>query len=243
MYGERMADFRIAAFTITILMLFTSVALANTPDPQTEDVPMPGYSREFYGQAPGTSEQIAEETKVLHLQDAPYVQLSNEIQWSIYLPVPRYSQRDSRWSGNNMETCDLTIGGSGCLLTSASMVFRYYGSSKHPGQVNTCMGNSACPWVFADGAGCSDNRATWYGLFSNNYSTFIWSLSEGYPPILELVGGGSTHWVVIYAVSGSGLQDSDYYIIDPWDGYAKSLTAYTGNGWSKGRVAIYGPRP
>jgi len=123
------------------------------------------------------------------------------------------------------------------------MVFRYYGSSMNPGQVNQCMGTRACPWYFRYGAEhCSENKATFYGIFNPYYSTFVWALSEGYPPILELTRGTSTHWVVIYAVSGSGLRDRDYYIIDPWDGYAKSLTSYTSNGWEKRRVAIYGPR-
>lgn len=130
-----------------------------------------------------------------------------------------------------MQTCGLTIGAAGCLLTSSTMVFKYYGSSMNPGQVNTCMGTSACPWYFATGANnCSQNKASFLGLYSPNYATFVWALSTGYPPIIEVTKGGGTHWIVINGVYGSGLSDSDYSIIDPLGGYTSAfqITRITG---------------
>lgn len=224
-----------------LLIADLNTVIAQTPPP---DAPWPIRAPSEPELAPGVSYRIAEDLPVLAAPtDALDFELSSDILWSIWLPVPRYSQRDPRWANDVMQTCGSTIGQAGCLLTSATMVFRYYGSSMNPGQVNQCMGTYACRWDFPYGANnCSENRATWYGIFDPNYATFVWALSEGYPPILELTRGAGEHWVVIHAVSGNGLQDRDYYIIDPWDGYVKSLTSYTSNGWARRRVAIYGPR-
>ena len=163
--------------------------------------------------------------------------------WNIWLNVPRYSQTDAQWRYDNMQTCGLSIGAAGCLLTSATMVFKYYGSSKNPRQVNTCMGTSACPWYFDKGAkDCSDDKASFLGMYSPQYATFVWALTTGYPPVIEVINGGSTHWVVINGVYGTGLSDSDYSIIDPLGGMYKRLSDYTYSGWSKNRLAVYGPR-
>ncbi len=182
--------------------------------------------------------QIAETLPIL--ETPPMVQdfdIFSKSRWNIWLPVSALSQRNSGWASEIMQTCGHTIGSHGCLLTSATMVFRFYGSSKNPRQVNQCMGDLACPWKFWEGATyCSENKAHFLGVYSPTYSNFVWSLSQGYPPILE-VGG---HWVVIYAVSGSGTQDSHFYIVDPWDGRHKSLTAYSGS--TKQRLAIYAER-
>jgi len=59
--------------------------------------------------------------------------------------VPPYAQTDPRWASHNMRTCDLSIGEAGCALTSAAMVFGYYGDTRNPAQLNLCLGNYACP--------------------------------------------------------------------------------------------------
>lgn len=192
--------------------------------------------------APGTSTKISEDMPdvLFPLPGASEVQLSPTILYNIVLPVAPYWQCSPAWGSNVMQTCGQTICNSGCLLTSASMVFRYYGSHLNPGQVNTCMGTDACPWVHsAGGDRCSEAKATWAGFFSSDYSTLILALSRNEPPILQLTRPGRTHWVVVYAVNGSGLQDSHYRIVDPADGTTKYLTAYTGNGWSKSGISLY----
>jgi len=189
-------------------------------------------------QVPDVSYEIAETLPILEKpRDAYDFDISSNLNWNIWLPIPALSQRNPGWANEVMQTCGQTIGNAGCLLTSATMVFQFYGSSKNPKQVNACMGNKACPWYFAEGAdNCSENKAAFLGLYNSTYDNFIWALSRGYPPILE-VGG---HWVVIYGVSGSGTQDSHYYIVDPWDGQSKSLAAYSGA--PKNRLAIYARR-
>jgi hypothetical protein len=112
------------------------------------------------------------------------------------------------------------------------MVFWYYGSSMHPGEVNTCMGQSACPWKFADGANnCSQNKAAWYAMLSPTHSNIRWALSNGYPPSIEVKSRG--HWVVIYGVSGSGTDDSYFYTVDPAGGVTRTLDYYTPRTWTK----------
>lgn len=235
----------IAVFVLLTFALSTGLGTVTAQPLPPLATPDPTHWPSGADLATGVSEKISEDPPLILSTptDAREIELSPEILWSIWLSVPRYSQNDSRWANDVMQTCGRTIGHAGCLLTSATMVFRYYGSSMDPGQVNSCMGNDACPWVHRVGADrCSQHKAKWYNFFSPSYNTFIWALSEGYPPILELTKPGRTHWVVLYGVSGSGLQDSHYWIIDPSDGRTKSLTSYTGNGWSKSVVSLYGPR-
>lgn len=198
--------------------------------------------REAPGLAPGVPDVIAEDMPLLSAPtDAP--KLSPKVLLDIWLYVPRYNQVDPLWANDIMQTCGHTIGTHGCLLTSATMVFRYYGSSKNPRQVNTCMGTKACPWYFAYGAdNCSENKAGHIGLYSFSYSTLVWALENGWPPILELTKNGNTHWVVVNAVRGDGLSDGNYWISDPSGGTLRKLSDYTSNGWSKARIEVYGRR-
>jgi hypothetical protein len=101
------------------------------------------------------------------------------------------------------------------------------------------MGNNACKWQFAPGANCSNNKANWQALYSFTYNTLVTELTNNVPPILELTNGGNTHWVVVSALQGDGLSDSNYHVTDPNGGAVRSLTYYTQNGWSKGRIAVY----
>jgi hypothetical protein len=190
------------------------------------------------GQVPDVSYEVAETLPILEKpREAFDFDILSSLNWNIWLPIPALSQRNPGWANEVMQTCGQTIGNAGCLLTSATMVFQFYGSSKNPKQVNQCMGNKACPWYFAEGGdNCSESKAAFLGIYSPTYNNFIWALSQGYPPILE-VGG---HWVVIYGVSGSGTQDSHYYIVDPWDGQSKSLASYSGT--TKYRLAVYARR-
>lgn len=161
---------------------------------------------------------------------------------TIHLNVPLFSQNDPAWKNDVMQTCGLTIGAAGCALTSAAMVFKYYGAvNKNPGQLNACLGNYACPlyWAVAANA-CSENRATFVEYWTFSYPALQSMLSSGRPPIVRLVKGSSIHFVVVR--SGSGSRPSDYLINDPWDGVIKQLNAYTGAGWTPDRIVEYARR-
>jgi hypothetical protein len=124
------------------------------------------------------------------------------------------------------------------------MVFKYYGAqNKNPKQLNTCMGIYACPWWWAPGANnCSESKATFNNLYRFSYSTLVWALESGRPPILYLTKPGREHWVVVHAVHGNGLSDSNYSISDPAGGQVRNLTYYTNSGWSKGTIGVYTKR-
>lgn len=161
---------------------------------------------------------------------------------TISLNVPAYNMQASPWNDDNMETCDQRIDAKGCCLTSATMVFGYYGSSDDPGEVNTCMGNSACPWVFADGEDCSDSTAYWDDFIWASYAAITLSLNEGYPPMLQWVKGeDDEHWVVVKAVSG-GTEADDFTAIDPTGGTTRTLDYWINLGWQMRVIAIYTPR-
>jgi hypothetical protein len=161
---------------------------------------------------------------------------------TIYLAVPIFSQNDPAWKNNVMKTCGLTIGQAGCVLTSSSMTFKYYGTiNKNPGQLNTCLGNYACPfyWYVAANS-CSESKATYVGAWSFSYNKLYSMLSVSRPPIVRMVKGNKNHYVVVR--SGSGSQPSNYSINDPWDGMIKRLSAYTNNGWTLSSIYEYAKR-
>lgn len=188
--------------------------------------------------APGVSIPLEEpqELKIWPETDVPLPDTT------ILLNVPLFSQNDPAWKNNVMQTCGLTIGQAGCALASTAMVFKYYGAvNKNPGQLNTCLGNYACPiyWGVAANS-CSENKATWVDSWGFSYSKLQSMLSAGRPPIVKLTKGSSTHFVVVR--SGSGNQPSNYQINDPWDGMIKLLSDYTSNGWALDSIREFARR-
>ena len=224
-----------------LLSVVPGTVMGQGPPPQGAQEPVMERTPAA-GSVFGVPDVIAEDMLLLSTPaDAPG--LAPLALLDIWLYVPRYNQADPLWADGVMQTCGYMIGTKGCLLTSATMVFKYYGSSKNPGQVNSCMGTKACPWYFAYGADhCSENKASHIGLYYFSYSTLVWALESGRPPILELTKNGDTHWVVVNAVRGDGLSDSDYWISDPSGGALRKLTFYTNNGWGKNRIEVYGRR-
>lgn len=161
---------------------------------------------------------------------------------TVSLNVPSYSKYSSPWNDDWMEDEHLKIGTDGCCLTSATIVFAYYGSSYDPGEVNTCMGNDACLWEFAEGDDCSDNTADWDDFVWASYAALVLTLNEGYPPMLQLRKGvDDEHWVVVKAVSG-GTEADDFTAIDPDGGTARTLDYWLDDGWWMRVIAIYTPR-
>jgi hypothetical protein len=152
--------------------------------------------------------------------------------------VPAYDQCDYAAYLYNDSTYCGTMCGWGCAITSAAMVFSYFGASTDPGELNTCAGNHSCRVDCSDTPGydpcclvwgcaansCSDNEAG----FVNGYS-FYWSklcsmMSQSRPPIVN-VGG---HFVVVYKSLGHVEEAWSYYINDPADGSTyKKLSYYT----------------
>lgn len=176
----------------------------------------------------------------------------------VSLSVPAYGQGWSPWGDdylcNNPTHCG-QMWECGCAITSATMVFKYFGAGKNPGQVNSCCGSQGCcadcsgtpeydpcclVWSCAS-SHCSDNEAGYGGYYSFYWEGLCGVLRRGRPPIVKLVKGGSTHFVVVKAGIGYDIYDPRAYRInDPLDGSTyKTLAAYTGSGWSPSRIAEY----
>lgn len=144
--------------------------------------------------APGVKGPVAVEPPILpEPLEAPM--LSPLAIHDIRLDVPRFSQNDSAWKCNIMETCHKPIGlcppqwteedAAGCVLTSAAMVFKkhYRMIKKNPGQLNACMGDKAClfDWEYASNH-CSEGKASYKGYYGFSYSMLVWALENSRPP-------------------------------------------------------------
>lgn len=159
------------------------------------------------------------------------------------LNVLRYSQNDTLWKTQVMQTCGRTVGSAGCALTSSSMVFRYWGAtSKNPSQLNTCLGTHACSLDFTYAANnCSEGKAVYWGSTSFDYYTMLLYLSVDYPPIIWYYkeSTDSSHYCVVKQVSGDYEQASSYWVNDPFDGTLRSLTYWQSKGYSLYKLCLY----
>ncbi len=156
----------------------------------------------------------------------------------ITLNVPAYGQCWAPWGDDCLyhlpcaesSQCNCTCGtmcSQGCAITSATMVFRYYGANKNPGQVNDCCGDhgcrSGCRLVWECAADhCSDNEAGFVGYYGFYWSALCGLMSQGRPPIVK-VGG---HFVVVYKSLGYIDEAWSYFINDPLDGSTYKRLSY-----------------
>ncbi|MCA0350786.1 MAG: hypothetical protein LCH85_02205 [Chloroflexi bacterium] len=139
----------------------------------------------------------------------PYPQLPHE--WN----VPYFWQGDSRWSGVTMQSCGGNIGPVGCALTSLAMLFQYYGVDKNPSTLNSCMGNQACPMVWAGSRllPCGNNRIQYVAWPAFSYQRLEQELRKA-PVILEISHPSrGLHFLVV--LGGSGTDPGNYIVNDP----------------------------
>ncbi len=167
---------------------------------------------------------------------------------TITMPV-HYRQSDSRWASDIMLSCGDTIGQSGCAITSFAMIVNFYGSTDDPGDVNTRLGNNACPIQYS-------TAGSLYGLTTQtlcyNDSTISKDsainlmkphIFQNRPILVGMKKGSSTHFVVATGyVDMQELGTSDPYIpiLDPSTYYNKtSLNQYYADGWAVHRLYVY----
>lgn len=165
---------------------------------------------------------------------------------NISLPVLPFSQHDTQWKDDIMETDGLSIDSYGCALTCVAMVFRYFGVSTNPGILNEDLGNYACPiyWYQAAPYG-SDGKARLV-TFDDSPSDAdvingtVGALQDDNPVIVGFIKpGGGTHFVLIKSVIGDGLSWDDYGVIDPNGGTYTNLKYFKDLGWTFHRLVIY----
>lgn len=136
--------------------------------------------------------------------------------------VPFFSQRDPQWADHPLRTNGLCssycskIGTCGCTLTSAAMVFAYYGASVTPKTLSDCMGTSACPFLWS--TSCNGGTAALVGKYAFDWARLDREInSDRRPVILGMHIQGEpnkTHWVVV--TSGHGNMPGNYVAHDPY---------------------------
>ena len=142
------------------------------------------------------------------------------------LPVPSFRQGDEKWGDDPLGGVEIngTLGGEGCAVASAAMVFKFYGIDVDPQQLNWFLtsvgGYTEQGWLYWD-------RAAWFApdrvrhVYEDlaSYQLIDSNLTRGNPVIVRVrLPSGITHFVVI-----AGKDGFDYLVQDPGGGSAKGL--------------------
>lgn len=133
------------------------------------------------------------------------------------LNVPIYGQCEAPWKSIIMQTCGQSICSAGCAVTSETMIYRYYGSSKDPAGHNSCLGSKACPLYWGN---CRPTGVSYDGSTTST-GTVDCELAAGRPVIAQShhASGGSHFFVVVGRCS-----DNTYRINDPANGKVRCLS-------------------
>lgn len=144
----------------------------------------------------------------------------------VELAVPSFRQGDERWSDDPLGGVpdNGTIGGQGCAVAAAAMVFKFYGIDTDPQQLNWFLtavdGYTDRGWLYWD-------RAAWFApgrvrhVYEDlpSYHLIDSNLARGNPVIIRVrLRNGVTHFVVI-----AGKDGFDYLVRDPGAGASKGL--------------------
>jgi hypothetical protein len=144
----------------------------------------------------------------------------------VELSVPSFRQGDDKWRDDSLGGVpeNGTIGGEGCAVASAAMVFKFYGIDVDPQQLNWFLtatgGYTEQGWLYWD-------RAAWFApdrvrhVYEDlpSYQLIDSNIAHRNPVIVRVrLGSGITHFVVI-----AGKDGFDYLVRDPGAGSAKGL--------------------
>jgi peptidase C39-like protein len=144
----------------------------------------------------------------------------------VELAVPSFRQSEEKWRDDPLGGVEAngTLGGEGCAVAAAAMVFKFYGIELDPQQLNWFLtsvgGYTEQGWIYWD-------RAAWFApgrvrhVYEDlaSYHLIDSNLSRGNPVIVRVrLPGGVTHFVVI-----AGKEGFDYLIADPGAGSARGL--------------------
>jgi len=144
----------------------------------------------------------------------------------VELPVPSFQQGDDKWRDDPLGGVPENgkLGGEGCAVAAAAMVFKFYGIDVDPQQLNWFLtatdGFTEQGWLYWD-------RAAWIApdrvrhVYEDlpSYQLIDSNIAHGNPVIVRVrLASGITHFVVI-----AGKDGFDYLIRDPGAGSAKGL--------------------
>jgi hypothetical protein len=162
--------------------------------------------------------------------------------------VPFFSQADPRWIGTHINGDSewwWTIGTKGCALTSAAMVFSYYGVDTNPKKLNQCMQDEALPFVWESGATkCSDDKVQFVKVMPFDWEKLDNQLNNKHRPVVLCMYMKSNprnqHCMV--TVSGSGIGRIGYYVHDPASSVGNIRMDKATSGWEFMYTIIYDNR-
>jgi Peptidase_C39 like family len=144
----------------------------------------------------------------------------------VELAVPSFHQGDDKWRDDPLGGVEAngTLGGEGCAVAAAAMIFRFYGVKVDPQQLNWFLtavdGYTENGWVYWD-------RAAWFApdrvrhVYEDlpSYQLIDSNIARGNPVIVRVrLANGITHFVVI-----AGKDGFDYLIADPGAGAGRGL--------------------
>ena len=122
-----------------------------------------------------------------------------------------YKQCDSRWGGNQLGSCSLTVCSAGCAMSSVAMILQTKGASNDPGSLNSWLQNNGgyangCDiyWGSVDAFGVT----SFQGIEQASESEICNGLSAGHGIVANVNGGG--HWVLLTGCAGGV-----FYVNDP----------------------------
>ena len=137
------------------------------------------------------------------------------------LDVEFFSQKDPAWCDDFLGNSQVTIGTSGCALTSLAMVAKYSGYDTDPGRLNASLTGAGgidtegiiCDWSKVEQA--SNGKVKWIGSVPASWNKIDQELKEGYPVICSVTRPGwlrYLHYIVFIGQVGN-----KYYFLDPLD--------------------------
>jgi hypothetical protein len=144
----------------------------------------------------------------------------------VELAVPSFRQSDEKWGDDALGGVEAngTLGGEGCAVAAAAMVFKFYKIDIDPQQLNWFLtaadGYTENGWLYWD-------RAAWFApdrvrhVYEDlpSYQLMDSNISRGNPVIVRVrLRGGVTHFVVI-----AGKDGFDYLVRDPGGGASRGL--------------------
>ena len=164
----------------------------------------------------------------------------------VELAVPSFRQWDEKWRDDPLGGIEEngTLGGEGCAVAAAAMVFKFYGVETDPQQLNWFLtavgGYTEQGWIYWE-------RACWLApdrvrhVYEDlpSYQLIDSNIARGNPVIVRVrFSSGATHFVVI-----AGKQGFDYLVCDPGAGATKGYYPLRELGSDIEALRFYEPLP
>lgn len=144
----------------------------------------------------------------------------------VELPVPLFRQGDEKWRDDSLGGMEDngTLGGEGCAVAAAAMIFKFYGIDTDPQQLNWYLsgveGFTERGWLYWDRAAwLAPDRVRHVYEDAASYRLIDSNIAGGNPVIVRVrMPSGITHFVVV-----AGKDGFDYLVRDPGAGSSKGF--------------------